>query len=157
MCLSSSKFELVANGSSGFSISEQFDGKYKDRNNPRPISTDSNRSSHLPLHPQDSHLSTREQFSETYLPCDAPQNIVDSTVGKYPPPIKHKRPVGIPTPLALTNTNDDMIEGKRFIEGSQLIPSKHTRELTLDMEDLDIPWSDLVLREKIGSGISPPL
>ncbi|ESW17250.1 hypothetical protein PHAVU_007G223500 [Phaseolus vulgaris] len=144
-CLS---LELVFDNSSA----EQFDGKYKDRNNPRPISTDSNRSSHLPLHPQDSHLSTREQFSETYLPCDAPQNIVDSTVGKYPPPIKHKRPVGIPTPLALTNTNDDMIEGKRFIEGSQLIPSKHTRELTLDMEDLDIPWSDLVLREKIGSG-----
>lgn len=78
-------------------------------------------------------------------------------MGKYPPPIKHKRPAGIPTPLALTNTNDDMIEGKRFVEGSQLIPSKPTRELTLDMEDLDIPWSDLVLREKIGSGISPPL
>lgn len=72
-------------------------------------------------------------------------------MGKYPPPVKHKRPVGIPTP------NDDMIEGKRFVEGSQLIPSKPTRELTLDMEDLDIPWSDLVLREKIGSGIYPPL
>ncbi|KAG2403068.1 Serine/threonine-protein kinase [Vigna angularis] len=144
-CLS---LELVFDNSSA----EQFDGKYKDRNNPRPISTDSNRNSHLPLHPQDSHPSTREQFSETYVPGNAPQNIVDSTVGKYPPPVKHKRPVGMPTPLALTNTNDDMIEGKRFVEGSQLITSKHTRELTLDMEDLDIPWSDLVLREKIGSG-----
>lgn len=50
-----------------------------------------------------------------------------------------------------------MIEGKRFAEGSQLIPSKHARELNLDMEDLDIPWCDLVLREKIGSGISSPL
>ncbi|KAG4970638.1 hypothetical protein JHK85_037059 [Glycine max] len=143
---------VVANGDSGFSISEQFDGKCKDSSNPRPISSDSNRSSHLPLHPQDSHPSSREQGSETYQSCNAPQNIVDSTLGKYPPPIKHKRPAGIPTPLALTNTNDDMIEGKRFVEGSQLIPSKHARELNFDMEDLDIPWSDLVLREKIGSG-----
>ncbi|KAL2992698.1 hypothetical protein AAZX31_10G062200 [Glycine max] len=140
--------ELVFDNNSA----EQFDGKCKDRNNPRPILTDSNRSSHLPLHPQDSHPSSREQGSETYQSCNPPQNIVDSTVGKYPPPIKHKRPAGIPTPLALTNTNDDMIEGKRFAEGSQLIPSKHARELNLDMEDLDIPWCDLVLREKIGSG-----
>nr|KYP73796.1 Serine/threonine-protein kinase CTR1 [Cajanus cajan] len=128
----------VSNEDSGFSISEQFDAKCKDRNNTRPISTESNRSSHLPLHPQDSTPGTHEQDL--------------TTVGKYPPPIKHKRPVGIPTPLAFPNTNDDMIEGKRFVEGSQLIPNKSTRELTLDMEDLDIPWSDLVLREKIGSG-----
>ncbi|KHN48191.1 Serine/threonine-protein kinase CTR1 [Glycine soja] len=140
--------ELVFDNNSA----EQFDGKCKDSSNPRPISSDSNRSSHLPLHPQDSHPSSREQGSETYQSCNAPQNIVDSTLGKYPPPIKHKRPAGIPTPLALTNTNDDMIEGKRFVEGSQLIPSKHARELNFDMEDLDIPWSDLVLREKIGSG-----
>lgn len=78
-------------------------------------------------------------------------------MGKYPPPLKHKRPVGIQTPSALTNANDDVIDGRRFVEGSQLIPNRTSREISLDMEDLDIPWSDLVLREKIGSGISPPL
>ncbi|XP_027366227.1 serine/threonine-protein kinase CTR1-like isoform X1 [Abrus precatorius] len=141
--------ELVFDNSSA----ELFDGKCKDRINPRPISTDSNRVSHLPLHPQDSHSSTQDQGSEAYVSCNPPQNIGDmTTVGKYPPPIKHKRPVGIQTPLALTSSNDDIIEGRRFVEGSQLIPNKSTRELALDMEDLDIPWSDLILREKIGSG-----
>lgn len=75
-------------------------------------------------------------------------------MGKYPPPLKHKRPVGIQTPLALINANDAIIEGRRFVEGSQLIPSKPTREISLDMEGLDIPWNDLVLKEKIGSGTS---
>ncbi|KAK7345413.1 hypothetical protein VNO77_16017 [Canavalia gladiata] len=145
-CLS---LELVFDNSSA----ELFDGKCKDRNNPRPISTDSNRSSHLPVHPQDTHPSTRDQGSDTYVSCNPPLNIVDSTtMGKYPPPIKHKRLVGIQTPLAITSSNDGIIEGRRFVEGTQPIPSRHTRELGLDMDDLDIPWSDLVLKEKIGSG-----
>ncbi|KAK7267903.1 hypothetical protein RIF29_20584 [Crotalaria pallida] len=112
---------------------------YKDRNNARPITNDSSRSSHLPLHPQVSHSSTLDQDSET-------------TVAKDPPPVKHKRPVGIQTPLAVTNPNNDNIEERRYFEGNQLIPSKPTRELTLDMEDLAISWSDLVLKERIGSG-----
>ncbi|XP_057422709.1 serine/threonine-protein kinase CTR1-like isoform X2 [Lotus japonicus] len=96
---------------------------------------------------------THDQGLETYVSCNPPQNILDSTtVGKYPPPLKQKRPVGMQTSLALTNANDDMIEGRRFVEGSLLRPSKPTREISLDMDDLDIPWCDLVLKEKIGSG-----
>lgn len=145
----------VTNGDSGFFISEQFDGKCKDGTNPRPISNDSSRSSQLPVHPQVSHLSTSDQGSETYKSCN-PQNIVDSTtVGKDPLPLKLKRPVAIETPLALPNPNEDVIDGRRFVEGNQFIHSKPSRELALDMEDLDIPWSDLVLKERIGSGISP--
>lgn len=34
---------------------------------------------------------------------------------------------------------------------SQLVTSR-PRELPYDVEDLDIPWSDLILKEKIGSG-----
>ncbi|XP_059667494.1 serine/threonine-protein kinase CTR1 isoform X2 [Cornus florida] len=40
----------------------------------------------------------------------------------------------------------------RFMEGGQLNPSKPSKELTLDVGDLDIPWSDLVLKESIGTG-----
>lgn len=94
------------------------------------------------MHKQVSHPTTHDPDSET-------------TVDKDPPPIKHKHPIGIQTPLALTNSDNDIIEERRLIEGSQLIPSKPTRELALDMEDLDIPWGDLVLKERIGSGISP--
>ncbi|XP_050893113.1 serine/threonine-protein kinase CTR1 [Lathyrus oleraceus] len=141
-CLS---LELFFDNSSAVSISEQFDGKSNERNNLRPISSDINRSSHLPLYPQSALPSTHDQASETYMLCNPPQNIIDSTtVGKYPPPLKHKRPVCI--------SNDDVIEGRRFVEGSQLIPSKPTREVAFDMEDLAIPWNDLNLKEKIGSG-----
>ncbi|XP_045813379.1 serine/threonine-protein kinase CTR1-like isoform X1 [Trifolium pratense] len=142
-CLSLELF--FDNSSAEFSISEQFDAKCNERNNLRPISTDSNRSSQLPLYPQVSLLSIHDQASETYMSCNPPQNITDSTnVGKYPPPLKHKRPVAI--------ANDEIIEGRRFIEASQLIPSKPTRDIAFDMEDLAIPWNDLVLKEKIGSG-----
>lgn len=121
------------------------DGKCNESNNLRPISSDININSHLALYPQAPLPSTLDQASETYMLCNPPQNIIESTtVGKYPPPLKHKRPVAI--------ANDDVIEGRRFIEGSQLIPSKPTREVAFDMEDLAIPWSDLVLKEKIGSG-----
>ncbi|KAF2289763.1 hypothetical protein GH714_038523 [Hevea brasiliensis] len=34
----------------------------------------------------------------------------------------------------------------------QLVSSKTSNELSLDVEDLDIPWSDLVLKERIGAG-----
>ncbi|XP_058729547.1 serine/threonine-protein kinase CTR1 [Vicia villosa] len=127
------------------SSAEQFDGKCNERNNLKPISSDINRSSQLPLYPQSALPSTHDQASETYMLCNPPQNYIDSTtVGKYPPPLKHKRPVYI--------ANDDVIEGRRFVEGSQLIPSKPTREVAFDMEDLAIPWNDLNLKEKIGSG-----
>ncbi|CAI8602560.1 unnamed protein product [Vicia faba] len=127
------------------SSAEHFDGKSNERNNLKPISSDINRSSHLPLYLQSALPSTHDQASETYMLCNPPQNFIDSTtVGKYPPPLKHKRPVCI--------ANDDVIEGRRFVEGSQLIPSKPTREVAFDMEDLAIPWNDLNLKEKIGSG-----
>lgn len=135
----------------GFSIPEQFDGKCRDRNNSRPIPNDSNRSSHIPLHPQAYHPSAHDQGSESFKSCNLPQNIVESAiVGKDLLPLKHNR-IGhghrdMQPPLPLTKSNVD-----------QLIPNKPTRELGLDMEDLDIPWSDLVLKEKIGSGIYPLL
>lgn len=36
--------------------------------------------------------------------------------------------------------------------GNQMIP-KPSSNLSLDVEDLDIPWSDLVLKDRIGAGI----
>lgn len=48
----------------------------------------------------------------------------------------------------------DTITDSRFVEGVQLVPSKPSRELGFDIEDLDIPWSDLIIKERIGAGIS---
>ncbi|KAM6592955.1 hypothetical protein CsatA_000658 [Cannabis sativa] len=37
-------------------------------------------------------------------------------------------------------------------KGGQLIPNKPSNKYNLDIEDLDIPWSELVIKEKIGAG-----
>ncbi|KAI7996972.1 hypothetical protein LOK49_LG10G02222 [Camellia lanceoleosa] len=41
----------------------------------------------------------------------------------------------------------------RFVEGCQMVPRQPSKKLSLVVEDLDIPWSDLVLKKRIGSGI----
>ncbi|KAM2893095.1 hypothetical protein FF1_008486 [Malus domestica] len=46
----------------------------------------------------------------------------------------------------------DTITDSRFVEGVQLVPSKPSRELGFDIEDLDIPWSELIIKERIGAG-----
>ncbi|XP_054812621.1 serine/threonine-protein kinase CTR1-like isoform X2 [Prosopis cineraria] len=124
--------------------SEQFDGKCKDRYDPRSISIskESNR--------------TKDHGSEAFNSYKPSQNIADSkTSGKAPLPINHNLPPGhrdMMKPLVRTNLNVDAIEGRWFVGGSQLVPGRPNIELGIDMEDLDIPWSDLVLKERIGSG-----
>ncbi|XVE61543.1 hypothetical protein DITRI_Ditri06bG0049100 [Diplodiscus trichospermus] len=69
-------------------------------------------------------------------------------------PLKHISPIGhrdAPV-LVMSDPMRDATKDSRFAEGSQLVPSKPSRELALEVDDLDIPWSDLVLRERIGSG-----
>ncbi|KAM7255280.1 hypothetical protein ACFE04_020521 [Oxalis oulophora] len=54
--------------------------------------------------------------------------------------------------LALSDQRPDTSRGMRYSDSVQLGPGKLNKEITLDVEDLDIPWSDLVLRERIGAG-----
>ncbi|KAK9921163.1 hypothetical protein M0R45_029686 [Rubus argutus] len=62
-------------------------------------------------------------------------------------PLKRISPVGRRDVSSLDTSKDS-----RFGEGVQQVPSKPSNELTLNVGDLDIPWSDLVLKEKIGAG-----
>ncbi|KAI3471857.1 hypothetical protein Pfo_028510 [Paulownia fortunei] len=83
------------------------------------------------------------------------QDIISSTdivKGSIPlkliPPIGHKDVHPLISQLdPRVNTSKDT----RFGEGGQLVPSK-TSEFTFDIDDLNIPWSDLVLKERIGAG-----
>ncbi|XP_061975815.1 serine/threonine-protein kinase CTR1-like isoform X5 [Populus nigra] len=59
---------------------------------------------------------------------------------------KHTDPViSNPKPVATNNL--------LFMEINQTIPSKSNNQLHLEEEDLDVPWSELLLKKKIGSGI----
>jgi serine/threonine-protein kinase CTR1 len=95
---------------------------------------------------------------------------------QLPPAPRHPRPNRESQPSRVFNMNDNtqnvaatrhinQLNSHRdvqsFIASSDLRTSntvldpriaEGSRELTLDVEDLDIPWSDLVLKEKIGAG-----
>ncbi|KAF3683346.1 hypothetical protein FXO37_01914 [Capsicum annuum] len=55
--------------------------------------------------------------------------------------------------MAISDARTDTINDKKYFEGGgRLAPAKLSRELVLDVEDQDIPWNDLVLKERIGAG-----
>ncbi|RDX64846.1 Serine/threonine-protein kinase CTR1, partial [Mucuna pruriens] len=117
----------------GSGSAEQCEGQYKDRN-PETIPNDNNISSFVPLHPQTYHPNTHDRGSETFKSGNLPLNIVEPTMtSKDSLLLKHNRP----------DHRDTQ---------TPLIPSNPTRKFSLGMEDLDIPWTDLVLKRKIGSG-----
>lgn len=73
---------------------------------------------------------------------------------KTPAPLNHMPNVGHRDMQALIPVSDprlDTGEDQRFREG------RPNCELTLDVEDLNIPWSDLVLKERIGAGNYVPV
>ncbi|KDP45024.1 hypothetical protein JCGZ_01524 [Jatropha curcas] len=51
-----------------------------------------------------------------------------------------------------SNLKPDASNNQLFVEANQLIISKSSSELHLEEEDLEIPWSELDLKEKIGEG-----
>ncbi|CAO2824088.1 unnamed protein product [Amaranthus hypochondriacus] len=109
--------------------------------------TDNNPTSNDQEHPQLVGHDRDSQFSESNSP---PQNI-----GRAPNPIREFLPSRFLPPIRQrgTQTFADSLRvastDVRF-ESSQLISSES--EASLDLEDLIIPWSDLVLRERIGAG-----
>jgi len=119
----------------GFSFPEQYERQYRDRN-PGPIPNDNNRSSLVPPQPQAYRPSAHDRGSETFKSANPPQNVVGpSLTSKDSLLLKHNRP------------------GHRDTQTRLLISNKPSREFSVDMEDLDIPWTDLVLKGRIGSGM----
>ncbi|XP_022747277.1 serine/threonine-protein kinase CTR1-like [Durio zibethinus] len=108
------------------------------RNNLVQISSIMDDISQLPLPPKIARPTAHDRDSQYS------QSIIQSKN-----PLKRISPIGHRDLLRATG---DATKDLRFVEGSQLIPSKPSRELALEVDDFDIPWSDLVLKEKIGAG-----
>lgn len=110
---------------------KQTERNYIDRNGVVPSSSNQDEISRLPLPRANAQGNARDkesQHTEIYNPSSAisPLNI------------------GIDThPLIVQS--DSRVD-------SHLLSRKPGKELELDVEDLDIPWTDLVLKEKIGAG-----
>ncbi|KAB5552302.1 hypothetical protein DKX38_009613 [Salix brachista] len=65
------------------------------------------------------------------------------------PPVMHR---DAQPRISSSNLRVDPSKDSMFSEGGQLLSGKTSKEFSLDAEDSDIPWSDLVLKERIGAG-----
>ncbi|KAL5807519.1 hypothetical protein ACOSQ4_030252 [Xanthoceras sorbifolium] len=129
---------------------KQFDKKGTERNNLVQFSSAISEMSQLPRPPKGGRQHDRE--TELFTTCNPSKNITHSTnMVKDPIPLKNIHPSGQPR-LTLTDQRVDTSKNLRFAESGQSVPSFASKEISLDVEDLDIPWSDLVLKERIGAG-----
>ncbi|XP_022767170.1 serine/threonine-protein kinase CTR1-like isoform X3 [Durio zibethinus] len=132
----------------GFSLyPKKLDKIGPDRNALVQISSKINGSSQLPLRPNVAGPTSHDGDSQYSRSKIHSKNIIKDSLKRISP-IRH-RDVAV---LGFSDPIVDAIKDSRFFEGSQLVSSKPSRELALEVDDLDIPWSDLVLRERIGSG-----
>ncbi|PSR98489.1 Serine/threonine-protein kinase [Actinidia chinensis var. chinensis] len=85
-----------------------------------------------------------------------PQTTISSAhIVKDPLPPRHIPPIGhreVQPLVGLSDLRGNAVKDLRFVEGGQRVPIKSSRELSFDVEYFDIPWSDLVLKERIGAG-----
>lgn len=160
----STKFTFVLSGSAAegeestkFSMYPKPSNKMEtERNNPVQFSTNISESQ-LPLPPKGGRTSGHDRDFELFKSCNPTQNMTHSTnMVKDPNPLKHIQPIGhrdAQPGLSSIDQRVDASKDLRFTESGRLVPGKPSKEFTFDVDDLDIPWNDLVLKEKIGAGI----
>ncbi|XP_065855214.1 serine/threonine-protein kinase CTR1 [Euphorbia lathyris] len=124
-----------------------------DRSNLVQISSNSNDISQLPLPVK--AVRPQDRNNQVYKSYNPSQNIKHSTnTVKDVIPLNHLPPIGHIDAQPLLSMADQKMDSKisRFSEGSQLLSGNSSKELSFDVEDLVIPWGDLVLKERIGAG-----
>lgn len=132
----------------GFSlIPKKLDKIGTERNKLGQMSSNMDGISQLPL-PIIARPASHDRDSQYSQPIVHSKNIIKDSLKRISP-IGHR---DVPV-VVLSEPMGDVTKDSRFTEGSQLLPSKPSRELALEVDDLDIPWSDLILRERIGAGI----
>ncbi|KAK6126287.1 hypothetical protein DH2020_039992 [Rehmannia glutinosa] len=97
------------------------------------------------VHGKESLLSKPSIAEDFINSTDMVKGLIPS---KFLPPIGHKvvQPFMMPGPRG----NADKV--MRFGEGGLLVSSKSSGVLSFDVEELNIPWNDVVLKERIGAG-----
>lgn len=125
---------------------KQFDKKGTERNNLVQFSSSLSETSQLP--PKGGRQGSHDRDSELFKMNNLSKNIMT----KAPVPMLHMHPHGQPR-VTMTGQRFDASKDVRYAESGQLVLSNAGKEISLDVEDLDIPWTDLELKERIGAGI----
>ncbi|KAL3628365.1 copper transport protein ctr1 [Castilleja foliolosa] len=129
-------------------IPKQSDGTYADRTSAQATSSNQDEiatNSWIKVHGKDQLLSRPNAqnvlSSANMLKSSIPLNLI--------PPIGHKE---VHPHIFLLDPRINTSKDTRFGEGGQSVASRATSEFTFEVDDLNIPWSDMVLKERIGAG-----
>ncbi|XP_052174456.1 serine/threonine-protein kinase CTR1 isoform X2 [Diospyros lotus] len=123
--------------------------KQSDRESHVHNSSDSNEIPQLPTPSANAHDRDLQPFNKNNAIISSTDMVNDRV------PLEHLQTIGhreIRPHIVMPDRRGNAANNLRFVEGGQLVPIRQRREISLDVEDLDIPWSDLVLKERIGSG-----
>lgn len=121
---------------------KQSEGNYVDRTSCLPSSSNREEISITPAYATNSWIKVHGQEQMLSRPSDFQEVMSSSNALKHSTPLNPRPPTGHENAQSYT----------RFGEGGQLVPCKSS-EYTFYVDDLNIPWSDLVLKERIGAGI----
>lgn len=151
-------YEMVSGAIDGddndFTCQKRPDRSFNDRSS--NMATSSNQDEiPLGIPPQNVRIKGRDRESQlprarnAYHILGSPSLALDPIPTRHVPGLAYRdsRP-----PKGLPEASEDTSKSGRFGESGQKITTGPSRELALDVEDLDIPWSDLVLKERIGAG-----
>ncbi|THG09767.1 hypothetical protein TEA_019732 [Camellia sinensis var. sinensis] len=123
---------IVFDGDAGdLMYPKQSDRQCMDRHSPVPSSSNSNKIPLLPLPSEGTLENAHDGDLLLFQSCNAHPIVSSTNMVKDPIPLKHK----------------DL----RFVDGSQRVPIQLSKEVSLHLEDFDIPWSELILKERIGA------
>ncbi|XP_023005641.1 serine/threonine-protein kinase CTR1-like isoform X1 [Cucurbita maxima] len=123
---------------------EQFDRKFTNRSNQMLVTGVHDEKSIL-LHGKTSQPNSQDGDFQRFKPLQ-PTILVEDPI-----PLKYSRR-NVQSPFDMSQPMMDFTMDVRFAQGGQLIPNTRSKTLPLGAEDLDIPWEDLVLKERIGAG-----
>ncbi|XP_055807072.1 serine/threonine-protein kinase CTR1-like isoform X2 [Solanum dulcamara] len=129
----------------------QSDRSCIDRNNAVSSSSNHDEISQLPLPPLNAWKKGRDKESQLSKMYNPPRILNPVNMDKDLVLVKHVPPIREDAPPLMARA--DTVKDTRFLgEGGHVISAIPSEELALDVEEFNIPWNDLVLREKIGAG-----
>lgn len=127
---------------------KQSDKNFVDMNTAVRSPSNSNEGSRLP---PSKAVRPKGHDRSSQIPKAYAQNIINTTNMVNDVSLQHMPQSGHrdSQSYALSNARMEVASNQRF-DGGQ--PHQAGGDYTLDFEDLDIPWSDLALKERIGAG-----
>ncbi|KAL8526273.1 hypothetical protein ACS0TY_015481 [Phlomoides rotata] len=133
---------------------KQSEGTYVDRTSSPPSSSNRGEIFNSPPYPTNSWIKIRGKDKWLSNASNAQEVVSSKNIVKHSFPLNLIPPIGhenVQSNISLLDPRVNASTDTRFGEGGQLFPS-NSSGFTFDVDDLNIPWSDLVIRERIGAG-----